>query len=302
LSLPKWSLAATVLAAILIIPAEILSQQTPDDELRIDSSIVILNAVVTDQTGEIRRRLNINDFTLQEDGVSQQIDFVEAETTPFAAAILLDVSGSMETRVSLARSAAIRFLSGLRPEDSAAIFSFDDKVVKLQDFSNSKDVTSKVFDLKASGDTSLYTAIKMAAEELSTRPEKRRAIVVLSDGEDTQSRISDSKALRAAQNANATVYTVDMSSIDDKRTQRRQNLRVLKNFASETGGLFVKTPGGVQLRNAFANIVEELGVLYTLGYYSKNESKNGKWRRIDLKTSNPTDSVRTREGYYAMPD
>lgn len=290
-----------ILAFFLALTLDAHAQDPSEEEIAVNSSITILNAVVTDENGEIRKRLSIDDFHLSEDGEPQKIDFVEAQITPFAAVILLDVSGSMESGISLARSAAIRFLEGLRPNDNAAVFSFASKVELVQDFSSSRDLRSRVYDLEASGNTSLYDAVHKAAETLSTRTEKRRAIIVLSDGEDTRSRVSSSKALKAAQNANATIYTVDMSAIGGSRNQRLRNQRDLRKFAEETGGIFVKTPGGADLRNSFANIVEELGVLYTLGYYSRNETKDGKWRRIRLTTKSG-DSVRTREGYYAVPD
>lgn len=298
----RLTLIPFILAVIAAPSVGISAQITPEEEeVSVDSSITILNAIVTDKSGSVRKRLSIGDFRLEENGVAQKIDFVDAESTPFAAVILLDVSGSMEMRVSLARSAAIRFLYGLRPNDNAAVYCFDTSVRMIQDFSGSRDLRSRAFNLEASGYTSLYDAVGKAAEELSKRPEWRRAIIVLSDGADTRSRLTASKALKAAQNANATVYTVDMSAIDANRIDRRQNQGVLKKFASETGGLFIKSPGGVELRNAFESIVEELGLLYTLGYNSNNQARDGKWRRISLKTTDSSYTVRTRDGYYANP-
>ena len=142
-------------------------------------------------------------------------------------------------------------------------------------------------------------AIYEAALELEKRPEKRRAIVVLSDGADTKSKHSSSKALKAALRANATIYTVDMSSIESGGRAKMQNQGVLKNFAEKTGGRFVATPGGMQLRNAFKNIVQELGNQYTFGYQPTNTKNDGKWRKIEVKISRPNINVRTREGYNA---
>ena len=269
------------------------------DEISVDSSIVVLNAVVRDANGSPVKGLTAGNFNLTENGVRQEIDFVDSASTPFAAVILLDISGSMRARVSLARSAAIRFLRGIRPTDNVAIYSFDRQVELVQDFSNSRDVRSRIFDLEAKGYTSLNDAIFKASEELTKRKEKRRAIIVLSDGEDTRSRVSASKALKAAQNADATIYTVDMSSISGRTRQRQQNRAVLKRFAEKTGGRFVTTPGGIALRKAFGDIVFELGQLYTLGYYSSDPKQDGKWREISLETGVEGHTVRTRAGYYA---
>lgn len=278
----------------------IVSAQDKDDEIiRVDSSSVVLNATITDTNGKPALGLKQPQFKIFEDGKEQNIDFFEAGKTPFAAIILLDTSGSMEARVSLARSAAINFLDGLRTDDMTAIYNFDTKVSIVQDFSNSRDINDSIFDLKANGYTVLNDAIYKAALELDKRAEKRRAIIVLSDGADTRSGNSADKALKAALAANATIYTVDMSTIDTGGRDRLQNQGVLKNFAEKTGGIFIPTPGGTAMRDAFRNIVEELGVQYTLSYQPSNTAKDGKWRVIELRIARPNLIIRTRKGYNA---
>jgi Ca-activated chloride channel family protein len=205
----------------------------------------------------------------------------------------------MESRVSLARSAAIQFLQGLRAEDNVSIYNFDSKVEMVQDFSNSSDIRERVFDLKARGMTVLNDAVFKAAELLAARPEKRKAIVVLSDGADTMSGKSADKALQAALAAGVTIYTVDMSSIDVGGPARLQNQGVLKNFAEKSGGRFISTPGGIAMRDAFRQIVEELGLQYTVAYQPSNTKKDGKWREIELRVSRPNLTIRTRKGYKA---
>jgi Ca-activated chloride channel family protein len=258
-----------------------------------------MNATITDISGNAVGGLARKQFRVFEDGVEQDIKSFESGETPFAAVILLDTSGSMEERVTLARSAAIQFLGGLRIEDFTAIYNFDSKVEMVQDFSNSRDLRDQVFELKANGMTVLNDAVFKAAEILSKRPEKRRAIIVLSDGADTMSKISADKALRAVLLANATVYTVDMSASTSTGKDRIQNQGVLKTFSWKTGGKFVATPGGVALRDAFKQIVEELGVQYTIAYQPSNIKRDGKWHAIELRVSRPNLTIRTRKGYNA---
>ncbi len=90
-----------------------------------------------------------------------------------------------------------------------------------------------------------------------------------------------------------------MSAINTGGSDRIQNQGVLKNFAEKTGGIFIPTPGGVAMREAFKNIVEELGVQYTLGYQPSNTAKDGKWRAIELRVARPNLIIRTRKGYNA---
>jgi len=294
----KFRLFYTAIFCLLFL-SNVAVSQDDDEIIKIDSSVVLLNATITDDAGKPFTGLNRSQFKILEDGKPQEILIFETQETPFAAVILLDTSGSMEQQISLARSAAINFLDGLRPDDMVAIYNFDTKVSLVQDFSNNRDIAEKVFDLKAVGYTALNDAIYKAAEELEKRPEKRKAIIVLSDGADTRSRRSADKALKAAGAANATIYTVDMSAINTAARERIQSQGALKNYAEKTGGIFIPTPGGSAMRQAFENIVKELGIQYTLGYQSTNAKKDGKWRAIELRVSRPNLNIRTRKGYNA---
>ena len=300
--LPSHRPLHSVLLIVLLSFAISASAQEEDAVVSIDSSVVVLNATIVDSKGRHVGGLKQNQFTILENGVEQEINFFTAEETPFAAVILLDTSGSMEQRVSLARSAAIRFLDGLRTADNAEIYRFDSKVSLVQKFSNSRDVSERLFDLKADGMTALNDAVYQAAKDLAARPEKRRAIIVLSDGMDTFSAKSADKALKAALAAGASIYTVDMSSIETNGKLRAQNQGVLRNFAEKTGGTFIATPGGIAMRDAFAKIVDELGVQYTIAYQPKNLTKDGKWRSVELRVAKPGLTIRTRKGYHAEGD
>jgi VWFA-related protein len=132
---------------------------------------------------------------------------------------------------------------------------------------------------------------------LAKRPEKRRAIIVLSDGADTSSKRSGDYALKAAMNADAVIYTVDMSAVEGGKNM--QNIAILRNFAEKTGGRFISTPGGAQMRQAFEQIVAELGTQYTIAYDPKNTVKDGKWRAIELRVARKNLYIRTRKGYNA---
>ncbi len=275
--------------------------QVKDDEtIRVDSSIVVMNAAVTDAAGKAVSGLTQKQFHIFEDGVEQEIRSFESEEAPFAAIILLDTSGSMEERVSLGRSAALEFLAGMRTTDLSAVCSFDSKVTIVQDFSNARDIISEhLFDLRAGGTTVLNDAVYKAAEMLSKRPEKRRAIIILSDGADTSSGRSADKALKTALSVNATIYAVDMSAPDLSPQEKMKNRGALSEFAEKTGGKYISTPGGAAMRDAFRRIVEELGVQYTLSYAPANTKQDGKWRALELRISRPNLTIRTRRGYNA---
>jgi Ca-activated chloride channel family protein len=273
-----------------------------DDVIKVESSLVIMNATIRDAQGRPVGGLTRKEFKVFQDGVQQEIAWFETQETPFAAVVLLDTSGSMSERISIARSAAINFLDGLRPDDMAAVYRFDSRVTTVQDFSDSRDVSDKIFDLKAQGQTILNDAILKAARDLQNRSEKRKAIIVVSDGADTFSGSSAEKALKSALAAGATIYTVDMSTIETNGVERRQNQGVLRNFAEKTGGVFVSTENGLELRNALRNIVSELGVQYTVAFDPGNIKRDGKWHSLELRVAHPNLTIRTRQGYNAPKD
>nr|AIA13753.1 VWFA-related Acidobacterial domain [uncultured bacterium] len=290
------------LLTISFLSASVPAQQSQDDDdvVRVNTDLVVVNVTVADSAGKYARGLRLADFKLMEDGREQKISSFGSEETPFAAAVLLDFSGGMEKRVSMARSAAIRFLDGLREEDVAAVYRFDSEIEQLQDYSPSRDLAPLAFGMHAKGMTVLNDAILRAAQDLSRRPEKRRAIIVLSDGYDTSSSASMDKALATAFNAGVTIYTVDMSDTKTSSLQARaQASGALRDFANKSGGRYISTPGGQAMREAFQSIIEELGNQYTLAYQPSNRARDGRFREIQVKLARAELTARTRKGYRA---
>ena len=285
----------------LLCSVNIRSQQD-DDVVRVNTDLVVLNVTVTDKAGQYVPGLRLADFTIFEDGkqiAPQLISSFSVQEAPYASVVLLDISGSMESRLSLGRSAAIRFLDRLRDEDVAAVYTFGSKVEQLQDFSSSRDLAPMAYGLHAKGMTTLNDAIIDAAKALAGRSEKRKAIIVLSDGFDTFSKSSADKAIESALGIGATIYAVDMSSPDVQTGDKLRSAAVLRNFAERSGGRFVATPGGQALRDAFAGIADELGHQYTIAYRPLNQTRDGKWRKLEVKVSRSELEVRTRKAYRA---
>ena len=274
-----------------------------DDVIRTNTDLVVLNVTVTNKDGQYVKGLKASDFKVYEDGVEVKPNMIASfslQESPYAAVVLLDSSGSMEARFSLARSAAIRFLDGLRPEDVAAVYRFDSKVERVQEFSGGRDLAPMAYAIRAKGMTTLNDAIVEASKTLADRTEVRKAIVVLSDGMDTFSKASSDKAVESALAIGASIYAVDMSSLEVGGTTGRQSAGSLKGFAEKTGGKFIATPGGPALRDAFTRIADELGHQYTISYRPVNQKRDGKWRALEVKLVSRDDlTVRTRKGYRA---
>src|SRR5688572_3900776 len=297
-----YSKVSHFLLALLCFNLLTVVAQDDDDVIRVNTELVVLNVTVTDNVGQYVKGLKASDFKIYEDGVEVPANMIASfslQESPYAAVVLMDSSGSMEARFSLARSAAIRFLDGLRPEDVAAVYRFDSKVERVQEFSGGRDLAPIAYAIRARGMTTLNDAIVEASRTLAERPEHRKAIVILSDGVDTYSKASSDKALESALAVGASIYAVDMSSLEIAGSTRRQSAAALKNFAEKTGGRFVATPGGPELRDAFTGIADELGHQYTIAYRPANPKRDGKWRALEVKVNREDVAVRTRKGYRA---
>lgn len=309
----KFQSGILFLFVCLLIPYRALAQQPeppakPDgagqDVISVETNLVVVNVTVTDALEKYVRGLRRENFRLFEDKRPQRIVSLSVEESPFAAAILLDCSGSMEHKMTLARAACTSFVDGIREGDNFAIYSFaGTKVKQQQPFGEVKDVGDFVWDLRPDGMTPMYDAIVKAAQDLAERPEKRRAILLVSDGGDSTSRASFDEAVRQAALANVIVYCVDLSDRGVFRTTPRDNGgEIMKTLAAKTGGRFYSVPAGPQLKDAFAQTVEELRNQYTLTYEPNNEKRDGKWRTIEVQLTKPELKVRARQGYYAPKD
>jgi Ca-activated chloride channel homolog len=288
------------LLAILIVSTSFVAAQDDDDVVRVTTDLVVLNMTVTDKAGQYVKGLKPTDFKLYVDGVEvpqSAIGNFSFQEAPYAAVLLLDTSGSMEARFSLARSAAIRFLDGLRPEDMVAVYRFDSKIERVQEFSGGRDLAPTAYAIRAQGMTALNDAIVQAAKTLATRTEHRKAIVILSDGMDTYSSASSDKAVESALAVGANIYAVDMSQVEVTGSGKRQGAASLRGFAEKTGGRFIATPGGPALRDAFTGIADELGHQYTMSYRPPDQNRDGKWHTIEVKVNREDASVRTRKGF-----
>lgn len=277
------------------------AQSEPQGEtLKFETNLVVVNVTITDGKEHYISGLKRDDFNLFEDKSPQKILDFSSEETPFSVVILLDASGSMQHKLTLARAACANFVDTLRVDDTFAIYGFSGMKVKtLQDFTEVHDIPDSVWDMRADGETPLYDAITKAAEALAKRPERRRAILVVSDGADTKSKSSLDQTLRKALDAQVAIYGVDLSDTGVYKTQPRDNgAEIMKEMTLKTGGRFFSSAGGGQLREAFNNAAEELRHQYTLTYESTNERYDGRWRTIEVKLAKPQYTVRSRPGYY----
>jgi|ERR1041384_146515 Ca-activated chloride channel family protein len=281
-------------------------QKRDPDALKLHSDLVVVNLIVTDAEGHYTHGLGLKDFRVTEDGAAQTVSDLITEEASFAAAILIDMSGSMDYKFGLVRAAAASFLDHIRDNDQVAVYGFNNKIKMFQDFTDLRDISEYVWDAKAEDTTRLYDCADEALAAIGKRPEKRKAILLISDGWDTtSSKATFDSVMKKSLAAGVTIYTIDL--IDNglrvgggsEMAGLRRGQAEMQEFALQTGGRYVHSPQGDKLEEAFTNIVEELRNQYTLIYYSSNQKRDGHWRKLNVSTSRPGLTTRSRKGYWA---
>lgn len=285
-------------------PAVAPDPQQDDEPLRLHSDMVVVNVTVTDSKGQYARGLRKEDFKVTEDDSAQPVNSFSAEEAPFAAAILIDMSGSMGYKFSLVRAAAASFIDHIRENDQVAVYGFNNKVRVIQEFSDSRDISDYVWDAKAEDSTRLYDCVDEAIEALAQRPEKRRAVLMISDGWDSSSRkASFDSVIRKALAVGVTIHTLDLiedgALVGSDAFPLRRGRSEMKTFAEQTGGRYVHSPQGDTLETEFKGLVDELRNQYTLTYYSSNHKRDGRWRKLNVSVSRQGTIIRSRRGYWA---
>jgi Ca-activated chloride channel family protein len=266
--------------------------------------LVSLHVTVT-EAGHYVTNLEEADFEVFEDGVKQQTTFFSKEQQPIALAVLLDTSASMDSRLETAQEAAIGFARRMRPRDLMEVIEFDQQVSILQPFTSDVAALEKAIrQATVNGSTSLYNAIYISLKELkkartaNAEQIRREAIVVLSDGDDTSSLVAYDEVLDVAKRSNTAIYAIGLKQSGGGRDFKEAEF-VLRQLSQETGGRAFFPGSVIELAKIYEQISQELSSQYALGYMSKNQARNGAWRRLSVRIARPNMVGRTRLGYYA---
>ena len=272
--------------------------------------VINLNVSVTDAQNRYVIDLKKPDFAVFEDGIKQDLSLFTQENLPISLSLLLDGSASMDDKLPFAQQAASRFVKTLRPQDNAQIVQFNDRITTLQDFTADHALLETgIKKSVAGGPTALHNALYVALKELNKlkkRGETRRlAIIMLTDGEDTASLITDEQVIDLAKKTEINIYCI---SIRENRPQDRERLafsqavHLLTVLSRETGGQVHFPNSPTELEAIYDRIAEELRTQYSIGYVSSNARRDGKWRRIVVRTPEHDNlQIRHKLGYYAPP-
>jgi len=301
---------AAVLLVLAFAPVTLAQPRAKPPVFGAEIEVVNLNVSITDPEGAYVTGLNGRDFAVYEDGVRQELMIFEHETLPLSVVLQIDGSASMAEKMKDAQSAARQFLKTFKPGDMAQIVQFSDRVTVLQPFtSDMAALDEAVGKTEASGPTSLHNALYVSLKDLASEKRKsggelrRRAIVLLSDGEDTSSLVSDTQVMELAKKTEINIYPIMLRpnrSGAGNRPAFSQAEYLLTTLARDTGGRPFTPNSLSELDKVYAKIAEELRSLYSIGYVSSNPRRDGKWRRIVVRVPGREDlNIRNKLGYYA---
>jgi Ca-activated chloride channel homolog len=274
------------------------------NRITLDVSRVNMLFTVSDKKGRFITDLTKDDFDVLESKKSQSIIEFSAESDlPLRLAILIDTSNSIRERFRFQQEAATAFIDGtVRPrQDRALVVSFDTAAELVTDLTDNLSVLEKAIQgLRPGGGTSMYDAIFFACRDKLMQDQPlykfRRAMVILSDGEDNQSRNTRDQALEMAQKADVTIYTIS-TNITHIETDGD---KVLRYFAAETGGQAFFPFKASDLNQSFENIANELRHQYNVFYRPEPLKTDGLYHSVDIRVKGHKDMiVRARKGYYA---
>lgn len=291
------------------------AESLPGPVVRVESSLVSLNAVVTDDMDRGITDLRKEDFTLYEDGVRQEITHFAPVSAPFHLLLLLDLSGSTEEKTDVIRKSAQRFVAMIQPEDRVAVLGFTHRVRVISHFTPDKErVRKMVRKLRSGGGTAFYDALWFALDELDKSDSQRKAMVIMTDGVDNsmdtgrefETRHRFPEVLERAAESGVLIDPIyldtEYETVVKRRLGRPEYYQLarqqLQQLGDRTGGLLSRAQTVNDLEDVYRKIAAELRTVYSLGYKPPRPGRDGQWRAIKITVHQAGARVRAKKGYF----
>ncbi len=310
----SW-IALSILLAVTMASAQVAQPEPtpPDDDpetpLRIKTDLVTLTLTVTDAMGRYVSGLTKNAFTVSDNNKEQEITFFSDSDAPVSVGILFDVSGSMSRdKIQKARKALERFMATSHPSDEYFLIAFNSRAQLLMDRTRDGEaVLRKLTLVQPKSNTALYDAVYLGVERVTRGTHQKRALLVISDGQDNASRYNFGEVRRLIKESDVVTYSVGiMDARDSSSSLGMQGQAFLDELSSVTGGKSFYPQSDIEMDEIFERIALELRHQYSVGYVPKDFQPDGKWRKVRVKVKPPRGlprlTVRSREGYYATPN
>jgi len=296
--------------ALLLFFSEVSSSLSPGQDtprFNVDTTLVLIPVTVTDPSNRFVLGLRKEDFHVFEDGVEQTITQFSGEDAPLSIGLLFDASGSMISKLRTSRKAASQFVQTLNPQDEAFLIQFGDHAEIAMAFTHRIDeLQTKLASIQPAGLTAMLDAAEMALREMKKAANTRKAILIVSDGGDNNSKYSASQIQSLVREADVQVYAMGVFEPQLFPSLSKEEVsgpRLLSELAEQTGGRAFTASDPNDLPSVAARIGIELRNQYVVAYSPKNQAKDGKYRKVEVKVNQPAGiaNLKThwRLGYYA---
>lgn len=290
-------------------PTPTPSTDDPDDRIRVKTDLVSLTLTVTDPFGRYVSGLGKNAFTIFDNNQEQEITYFSDADAPVSVGILFDVSGSMNgDKINKARKALERFIGTSHPSDEYFLIAFNSRAQLLMDRTRDGEaLLRKLTLIRPKDNTALYDAVYLGVERVTRGTHQKRAMLIISDGQDNASRYNFGEVRRLMKESDVVTYSVGiMDRGDSGSSVGMQGQAFLDELSSVTGGKSFYPQTDIEMDEIFERIALELRNQYSIGYIPKDFQPDGKWRKVKVKVNPPRGlprlTVRSREGYYASPN
>lgn len=275
--------------------------------LRVDTNQVLIPVTVTTPLNQFVTGMEKDNFRLFEDKIEQEIGYFASFDAPLSIGLVFDASGSMGSKLAKARQAAAQFFKTANPEDEFFLVQFNDRPQLVTAFTrDTEEIQNRLTFTQSKGRTALLDGIYMALSELKKGRNPRKALLIISDGGDNSSRYTESEVRNLLKEADAQMYAIGIYEPIGARGRTAEELAgpgLLTELAEMTGGRQFQVENLNDLPDIAAKIGVELRNQYVLGYISKNQNRDGKYRRVQVKLVQPRGlpplRALHRQGYYA---
>ena len=298
--------ASVIPACILLVAAAagpVSSAFEPQEPtFRSSTRIVPVITTVTDAQGRLVPALERDEFTILDNGRPQDVTFFQSEVQPFSVVVMLDFSASMTANLDLLKEASEQFIIRMLPDDEGQVGAFSDKIQFSGEFTNDRDdLIFALRDLQFGNPTRLYDAINESMAMLKSS-EKRKVVLVFTDGDDTASRANMGDVLERARDEEVMIYAIGLQSdfFNGQRRVRSRPDRGLRRLAEETGGGYFELERTDDLGPTFSRVALELHSQYTLGFTPM--TLDGKEHKLVVRMKQTGMSARARRSYIASPE
>lgn len=277
-----------------------------DERIKLDTDLVTLTVTVTDPYNRLVTGLDRQHFEIFEDKVKQSIEFFNDDDVPVSLGIVFDVSGSMKGKLDRARDSLRAFVETSHQEDDFFLVGFNQRADLIAEFSDGDTLVNKLTLVDPKGQTALYDAAYLGIEKVKQGRHTKRALLLISDGQDNSSRYTYGELRKLLREAGVQIYCIGIVEFGGAAggTLDLQGQAILEEIAQVTGGKAFFPRSAAELEDATTRIALELRHQYSLGYTPTNVKRDGQWHKIKVQVKPPRGlpnlKVQHKEGYYAV--